>query len=107
MSSSPEAQASPEMPKPSALTENEVSNFNTIQLASANQDLALLRTRLRSTGDEVAVIVAVNASEAGYQFVPLAKLLSVDELNDLLPPSGGAAVQEKPAPKLILPPGMH
>lgn len=65
-------------------------NFETLQQASDNGDLALLECQDKKTLQKVAVIVAVYLDNEGlYNIVPLAKMFDGDPYKELNPPAPG------------------
>ena len=59
------------------------TNFQTLQDAFANGDVALMECQLTATGEEVAVICAANRQEdGGVEFAPFAMLFNRQPLRD-------------------------
>lgn len=61
-------------------------NFDTLQSAFQNGDVALLECELKSTGESVAVIVAVNRDSEEFGFVPFAMMFNGNPYEMLNPP---------------------
>ena len=63
------------------------TNFQTLQDAFANGDVALMECQLTATGEEVAVICAANRQEnGGVEFAPFAMLFNGNPYEMLNPP---------------------
>lgn len=63
-------------------------NFNTLQRAFLNGDVALMECQLSATGEEVAVICAASPQEDGtIQFTPFAMLFNNNPYEALNPPN--------------------
>lgn len=61
-------------------------NFETLQEAFANGDVALMECQLKSTGESVAVVVAVNREDKDFSFVPFAMMFNGNPYELLNPP---------------------
>lgn len=61
-------------------------NFDTLQSAFQNGDVALLECQLKATGESVAVIVAVNRDGEDFGFVPFAMMFNGNPYEMLNPP---------------------
>lgn len=68
------------------LTEAERANFQTIEQAGRNSDLALMECEDKA-GERVPVLCAVYFDEGEYVFVPLARLFTSNPYDDLTPPT--------------------
>lgn len=62
-------------------------NFETLQEAFANGDVALMECQLKATDQPVAVIVAVNRDGDEFSFVPLAMMFNGNPYEQLNPPN--------------------
>jgi hypothetical protein len=62
-------------------------NFETLQEAFANGDVALMECQLKATGQPVAVIVAVNRDGDEFGFVPFAMMFDGNPYELLNPPN--------------------
>lgn len=62
-------------------------NFETLREAFENGDVALLECRLKTTGEQVAVVVAVNRESDELAFVPFAMMFNGDPYEMLNPPN--------------------
>jgi hypothetical protein len=62
-------------------------NFETLQHAFANGDIALMEYQLKTTGEAVAVIVAVNRDGDEFGFVPFAMMFDGNPYELLNPPN--------------------
>ena len=62
-------------------------NFETLQLAQDNGDLALVECTDAKTGKPVYTVCAVERHHDAYVMVPLAKLFDGDPYEELVPPS--------------------
>lgn len=60
------------MKAPSRLMPGDKANFETLQRAAANGDLALLSSRDAITGEHRALVCAMQIEGDSYQVVPLA-----------------------------------
>jgi hypothetical protein len=70
-----------------ALKSGDRSNFETLQRAAGNGDLALIETTDKATGKYVAVVAAVWRNEVGeYEIVPIARLFAGNPYDELNPP---------------------
>ena len=64
------------------------SNFDTLQQAALNNDLALMDCRHRDTGEPIAVLCAANRlPRREIDFVPLAMLFNNNPYDFLVPPA--------------------
>jgi hypothetical protein len=64
------------------------TNFDTLQRAALNNDLALMDCRHRDTGEPIAVLSAANRLPRGeIGFVPLAMLFNDNPFDFLVPPT--------------------
>jgi hypothetical protein len=73
-------------------------NFETLQQAFQNGDVALLECQLAASGEEVAVICAANPQEdGGIQFTPFAMFFNGNPYELLNPPNpdGGSCQQDR------------
>lgn len=71
-----------------ALATGHKSNFETLQEACFNGDIALMECQLAASGEAVAVICAANRLADGeIEFVPLASLFNGDPYELLNPPA--------------------
>lgn len=61
-------------------------NFDTLQSAFQNGDVALLECQLKTTGESVAVIVAVNRDGEEFGFAPFAMMFNGNPYEMLNPP---------------------
>ncbi len=62
-------------------------NFETLQEAFANGDVALMECQLKATGQPVAVIVAVTRDGDEFGFVPFAMMFDGNPYEQLNPPN--------------------
>jgi hypothetical protein len=62
-------------------------NFETLREAFENRDVALLECELKTTGEIVAAIVAVNRDGNHFGFVPIAMMFNGDPYESLNPPN--------------------
>jgi hypothetical protein len=63
-------------------------NFETLQEAFCNGDVALMECQLTDTGEPVAVICAANRSpDGGVEFVPFATLFNGNPYETVNPPN--------------------
>ena len=72
-----------------AISKGYQANFETLQRAEANGDLALLECKDAKSGQPVIAIVAVQRSAKPgmmVEFVPLAKMFDGNPYEELLPP---------------------
>lgn len=69
------------------IAEGYKTNFETIQRAAKNNDLALMECQDKSTGKPVMVICAVHFDGEEYNFSPLAKMFDGNPYEELIPPS--------------------
>lgn len=73
-----------------AISKGYQANFQTLQRAEANGDLALLECKDAKSGQPVIAVVAVQREANGmFRFVPLAKMFDGNPYEELLPPEGG------------------
>jgi hypothetical protein len=61
-------------------------NFETLREAFLNRDVALLECQLKTTGELVAVVVAVNRDDNEFAFVPIAMMFNGNSYECLNPP---------------------
>ena len=61
-------------------------NFETLKEAFANGDVALMECQLKSTGEAVAVVVALNQDGEDFSFVPFAIMFNGNPYELLNPP---------------------
>jgi hypothetical protein len=74
--------------KPMSLTPGYKRNFETLQDAFANGDVALMECQQRTTNESVAVICAANRLPSGeIEFVPFATLFNGNPYEMVNPPS--------------------
>jgi hypothetical protein len=73
--------------KPQTIVTQHRANFETLRSAFANGDAALVDCRLKSTGESVAVICAMQRSGEEYQMVPFAMFLNGNPYEMLEPPN--------------------
>lgn len=71
-----------------AISKGYQANFQTLQRAEANGDLALLECKDAKSGQPVIAVVAVRpgAKPGMVEFVPLAKMFDGNPYEELLPP---------------------
>ena len=69
------------------IVQQQKPNFESIKRAFENGDVALLECQLKSTGETVAVITAVNREGAEFGFVPFAMMFNGNPYEILNPPS--------------------
>jgi len=69
-----------------ALLKGHRMQFETLQAAFRNGDVALMECQDKTTGKYVAVIVAVNRVDGEFEFVPFAKLFDGDPYEEVNPP---------------------
>jgi hypothetical protein len=62
-------------------------NFETLRKAFENGDVALLECQLKTTGEAVAVVVAVNRDGGELAFVPVAMMFNGNPYEMLNPPN--------------------
>ena len=62
-------------------------NFETLREAFLNRDAALLECQLKTTGELVAVVVAVNRDADEFAFVPIAMMFNGNPYECLNPPN--------------------
>jgi hypothetical protein len=62
-------------------------NFETLQQAFANGDVALMECQVKATGEAVAVVVAVNREGEDLSFVPFAMMFNGNPYELLNPPN--------------------
>lgn len=67
------------------------NNFETLKLAAANGDLALMECRSSATGSSVMVICAVNRCQGEFYFVPVAKLFDGNPYEEVIPATSNVA----------------
>jgi len=72
------------------------TNFETLQQAFANGDVALMECQLVETGEEVAVICAASRHDDGeVEFTPFAMLFSGNPYEMLNPPRPGGGFYQQ------------
>jgi len=76
------------------IVQQQASNFESIKRAFENGDVALLECQLRSTGEKVAVITAVNREGEEFGLVPFAVMLNGNPYEMLNPPSADGGFVE-------------
>ena len=69
------------------IVQQQRSNFETIKAAFEQGDVALLECQLKSTGERVAVITAVNYDGNEYNLVPFAMMFNGNPYEMLYPPA--------------------
>lgn len=62
-------------------------NFETLLRAAANDDLCLLECTDWKTGKPIMVVCAVQPSDEGVSFVPIAKMFDGNPYEEIAPPS--------------------
>lgn len=77
-----------------AIANGHRTNFNTLIEAFENGDVALLECELKSTGEQVAVIVAANRVNDEIEFVPFAMLFNGNPYEFLNPPNPDGGFHE-------------
>ena len=70
-----------------AIANGDKQNFETLLNAAKHDDLALLECQDINTGENRSVLCAVNRSQDGFEFIPLAKLFTVNPYDELRPPT--------------------
>lgn len=71
-----------------ALLPGHVANFETMQRANENGDLALMECTDAKTGQYTAVICCVQRESNGdYSMVPIARMFDGNPYDELLPPA--------------------
>lgn len=82
--------------KPKTIVQQHQQNFETLRAAIKNNDAALLDCQLKATGEEVAVVVAVNKYEEDeeFGFVPLAMFFNGDPYEILRPPNAEGGYED-------------
>lgn len=81
-----------------AIATGHKQNFETLQEAFNNGDVALMECQLVATGEPVAVICAANrSSDGGVEFVPFATLFDGNPYEAVNPPNpdGGFFSQDE------------
>lgn len=74
-----------------AIPKGHKTNFETLQRASDNGDLALMECTDRETGEPVYVVCAVYRDEQGfYNTVPMARMFDGNPYEQLRPPTDEA-----------------
>ena len=76
------------------VVQQQAANFETIKQAFENGDVALLECQLKSTGERVAVITAVNQEDGELCFVPFAMLFNGNPYELLNPPAANGGFME-------------
>ena len=71
------------------------SNFDTLRQAFENGDVALLECQLKSTGESVAVVTAINDNGDDYGFVPFAMMFNGNPYELLNPPDSDGGFHEE------------
>ena len=69
-----------------AIGKGDKQNFETLLNAAKHDDLALLECQDITTGEKRSVLCAVNRSQDGFEFIPLAKLFAANPYEELRPP---------------------
>jgi len=70
------------------LRDGDKANFDTLLKAARNGELGLLEVKHKQTGEQQAMVCALNYEEDGsVEFVPLALMLDADELHKYEPPA--------------------
>lgn len=69
-----------------AIGKGDKQNFETLLKAAKQNDLALLECQDITTGENRSVLCAVNRSQDGFEFIPLAKLFVANPYDELRPP---------------------
>lgn len=80
-----------------ALSEGHRKNFETLERAFKQGDIALMECTEASTGDKVAVICMVSGStqdDESIQFIPVARMFKTDPYEEWLPPDNEEGTQE-------------
>jgi hypothetical protein len=72
--------------EPRRLNKHERANFNTLMKAAGSDHLCLLSCTLKSTGENVPVVCAVNRDGENFTFVPLAMMFTGNPYDTLTPP---------------------
>lgn len=70
-----------------AITEGYKANFNALQRAMQDGNVALMECVDAKTGQPVITICAVGRENGEYVFLPLAKMFDGDAFSELLPPA--------------------
>ena len=70
-----------------AIGKGDKQNFETLIKAAKHDDLALLECQDITTGENRSVLCAVNRSQDGFEFIPLAKLFAANPYEELRPPT--------------------
>lgn len=69
------------------IAEGYKTNFETLQRAADDGNLALMECQDKATGKPVIVICAVNFNGEEYEMVPLSKMFDGNPYDELNPPS--------------------
>lgn len=72
--------------KPKTIVTAHKGNFETLRVAFARGDVALMDCTEKATGEHVAVICAVVQDEKGYVFTPFARFFNGNPYDLLTPP---------------------
>lgn len=72
-----------------AISESYKANFNTLQRAMQDGNVAIMECVDAKTGKPVIAICAVGRENGEYVFSPLAKMFDGDAFSELVPPSAG------------------
>lgn len=76
------------------IVQQQAPNFDSIKRAFENGDVTLLECQLKSTGETVAVITAVNQEDEEFSFVPFAVMINGNPYEMLNPPSADGGFVE-------------
>ena len=71
---------------PEALREGDVKNFETLQRACKDNNLALLSARRKADGAKVALVCAMSDNGNGYDIAPLAVMVEGNPYELFEPP---------------------
>jgi hypothetical protein len=74
------------MAKRSTFLDGYKPNFETLKVAFAREDIALMECQDAKTGEKVAVLCAVGWDGAEYNFVPFARMFDGNPYEQLIPP---------------------
>ena len=72
-----------------AISESYKANFNTLQRAMQDGNVAIMECVDAKTGQPVIAICAVGRENGEYVFSPLAKMFDSNPFDELVPPSAG------------------
>lgn len=83
-----------------ALGKHHLKNFETLQNAFRDENIAIMECQRRSDGEIVALLCAINYGGGEAQFVPLAEMVNGNpyELYDPPNPEGGFSTQDVEEP---------